>query len=103
VRDMRLAQEIAAQLRGSGINIAIDDFGAGYSSFSSLRELPFIELKLDGSFVKNCATDVSNAAICQTAVDLLTGSAAQRLQRASRTPPICRRSWSWAAILARGS
>jgi EAL domain-containing protein (putative c-di-GMP-specific phosphodiesterase class I) len=70
VRDMRLAQEIAAQLRGSGINIAIDDFGAGYSSFSSLRELPFIELKLDGGFVKNCAIDVSNAAICQTAVDL---------------------------------
>jgi len=53
VRDMRLAQEIAHQLKVSGIKIAIDDFGAGYSSFSSLRELPFIEIKLDGSFVKN--------------------------------------------------
>ena len=53
VRDMRLAQEIAQQLKLSGIKIAIDDFGAGYSSFSSLRELPFIEIKLDGSFVKN--------------------------------------------------
>ena len=50
---MRLAQEIAHQLKVSGIKIAIDDFGAGYSSFSSLRELPFIEIKLDGSFVKN--------------------------------------------------
>jgi EAL domain-containing protein (putative c-di-GMP-specific phosphodiesterase class I) len=70
VRDMKLAQEIANQLRVSGIKIAIDDFGAGYSSFSSLRELPFIELKLDSSFVKNCATDATNAAICQTAVDL---------------------------------
>jgi EAL domain-containing protein (putative c-di-GMP-specific phosphodiesterase class I) len=70
VRDMRLAQEIANQLRVSGINIAIDDFGAGYSSFSSLRELPFIELKLNNSFVKNCATDATNAAICQTAIDL---------------------------------
>ena len=36
----------------------------------SLRELPFVELKLDSSFVKNCATDATNAAICQTAVDL---------------------------------
>ena len=53
VRDMRLVQEIAQQLKASGIKIAIDDFGAGYSSFSSLRELPFIEIKLDGSFVKN--------------------------------------------------
>jgi EAL domain-containing protein (putative c-di-GMP-specific phosphodiesterase class I) len=70
VRDMKLAQEIAGQLRVSGIKIAIDDFGAGYSSFSSLRELPFVELKLDASFVKNCATDATNAAICQTAVDL---------------------------------
>ncbi len=70
VRDMKLAQEIANKLRVSGIQIAIDDFGAGYSSFSSLRELPFVELKLDSSFVKNCATDATNAAICQTAVDL---------------------------------
>src|SRR5919204_357464 len=70
VRDMKLAQEIAGQLRVSGIKIAIDDFGAGYSSFSSLRELPFVELKLDSSFVKSCATDATNAAICQTAVDL---------------------------------
>jgi len=54
----------------SGITIAIDDFGAGYSSFSSLRDLPFAELKIDHSFVKGCATDATNAAICQTAIDL---------------------------------
>jgi EAL domain-containing protein (putative c-di-GMP-specific phosphodiesterase class I) len=70
VRDMKLAHEVADRLRVSGIKIAIDDFGAGYSSFSSLRELPFVELKLDSSFVKHCATDATNAAICQTAVDL---------------------------------
>ena len=70
VRDMRFAQEIAGQLRTSGVDIAIDDFGAGYSSFSTLRGLPFTEIKLDESFVKNCATDATNAAICQTAIDL---------------------------------
>src|SRR5438105_838726 len=47
VRDMKLAHEIATKLRVSGIKIAIDDFGAGYSSLSSLRELPFVEIKLD--------------------------------------------------------
>jgi EAL domain-containing protein (putative c-di-GMP-specific phosphodiesterase class I) len=78
VRDLGLAQEIAAQLRSSGVDIAIDDFGAGYSSFSSLRALPFVELKLDESLVKDCATDVTSAAICQTAIDLAhrLGSAA---------------------------
>src|SRR5207244_4166635 len=70
VRDIKRSQEIAAQLRGSGIAVAIDDFGAGYSSFSSLRELSFAELKLNDSFVKNCAVDATNAAICQTAIDL---------------------------------
>src|SRR5271166_2376142 len=78
VRELGLAQEIAAQLRSSGVDIAIDDFGAGYSSFSSLRALPFVELKLDEGFVKDCATDITNAAICQTAIDLAhrLGSAA---------------------------
>ena len=69
-RDAALAQEIANQLRVSGLGIAIDGFGAGYSSFSALRDLPFSELKIDHSFVTGCATDVANAAICQTAIDL---------------------------------
>ncbi len=50
--------------------VAIDDFGAGYSSFSSLRGLPFAELKIHSSFIRNCAADLTNAAICQTAIDL---------------------------------
>ena len=70
VRDMALAKEIAAQLRVSGITIAIDDFGAGYSSLSSLRDLPFAELKIDSQLRPSCATDATNAAICQTAIDL---------------------------------
>ena len=70
VRDLAVSQKIASQLQVSGIKIAIDDFGAGYSSFSSLRSLPFAELKLDRSFVQGCATDATNAAICQTAIDL---------------------------------
>jgi len=70
VREIELAQKVAGELKACGVTIAIDDFGAGYSSFSSLREVPFAELKVDDSFVKNCATDATNAAICQTAIDL---------------------------------
>jgi EAL domain-containing protein (putative c-di-GMP-specific phosphodiesterase class I) len=70
VRDLKLAQEIASRVRMSGIKVAIDDFGAGYSSLSSLRDLPFVELKVDHSFVRDCATDPTNGAICQTAIDL---------------------------------
>ena len=69
-RDLALANKIATQLRVSGITIAIDDFAAGYSSFSILRDLPFAELKIDHAFVTGCATDAAKAAICQTAIDL---------------------------------
>lgn len=70
VRDLPLIRQIAKEFKSSAIALAIDEFGAGYSSFSSLRDLPFSELKLHALFVKNCAADVTNAAICQTAIDL---------------------------------
>jgi EAL domain-containing protein (putative c-di-GMP-specific phosphodiesterase class I) len=70
VREIALTRKIAEELKICNVALAIDDFGAGYSSLSSLRELPFAELKIHRSFVKNCAVDVTNAAICQTAIDL---------------------------------
>ncbi len=70
VRDVALTQALAPELKTLGVTISIDDFGAGYSSFSSLRDLPFDELKIDGSLVNDCAVDPNNAAICQTAIDL---------------------------------
>lgn len=70
VRDIQVAQSIAPELKAVGVSLTIDDFGAGYSSFSSLRALPFGELKVDSTFVKDCASDANNAAICQTAIDL---------------------------------
>ena len=69
-KDIALAHEIATQLCIYGITFAIDDFGEGYSSFARLRELPFGELKLDRSFVNNCAHDAQNAGICQAIIEL---------------------------------
>jgi EAL domain-containing protein (putative c-di-GMP-specific phosphodiesterase class I) len=70
VRDLPAVRQLAKEFKTSGISLAIDEFGAGCSSFSSLRDVPFSELKLHASFVKDCAVDVTNAAICQTAIDL---------------------------------
>ena len=69
-RDTALARTLAPALKAAGVTLALDDFGAGYSSFASLRDLPFDALKIDGAFVKDCAIDPDNAAICQTAIDL---------------------------------
>src|SRR5262245_59108970 len=70
VRDLPAVRQIAKEFRTSDIALAIDEFGAGYSSLSSLRDLSFAEFKLHALFVKNCAAEVTNAAICQTAIDL---------------------------------
>jgi EAL domain-containing protein (putative c-di-GMP-specific phosphodiesterase class I) len=70
VRDLKLAQAVAGRLQVGGIKIAIDNFGAGYSSLSSLRAMPFAEIKINHDFVRDCAVDAANAAICQTVIDL---------------------------------
>lgn len=70
VKDVALMHEISTQLRIYGITFAIDDFGEGFSSFARLRELPFVELKLDVSFVRGCGTDAKNAGICQAIINL---------------------------------
>jgi EAL domain-containing protein (putative c-di-GMP-specific phosphodiesterase class I)/CheY-like chemotaxis protein len=70
VRDVTLMHEIATQLRIYGITFAIDDFGEGFSSFARLRDVPFVELKLDRSFVKGSGSDNKNAGICRAIVDL---------------------------------
>jgi len=70
VKNISLAHEIATQLRIYDIVLAIDDFGTGYSHLIRLKELPFAELKLDRSLVKNCGEDQSNASLCQAAIEL---------------------------------
>jgi EAL domain-containing protein (putative c-di-GMP-specific phosphodiesterase class I) len=67
---LNLAHEIATQLRIYDITLAINNFGAGFSSLERLCELPFSELKLHASFVGGCATDARNAGICRAAIDL---------------------------------
>ena len=56
--------------RNPGIRIAIDDFGAGYSSLSYLSELPVDVLKIDQSFVTNLYTSRHNPKIVNTILAL---------------------------------
>src|SRR5205085_2727650 len=64
------ANDVADALREFKCTLALDDFGAGYSSLARLRQLPFSELKIDRSYVTNCHLDRINAGLCETIVEL---------------------------------
>jgi EAL domain-containing protein (putative c-di-GMP-specific phosphodiesterase class I) len=70
VTDLALANELTKSLAHVNVKLAIDDFGRGYSSLARLKELPFVELKLDRNFVTDCGTDKVNAPLCKTVIDL---------------------------------
>ncbi len=70
IRDLQWIREVSTQLKLYDVGISIDDFGTAHSSLSRLLELPCVELKLDRSFVANCAFEPLKYAVCQTVVDL---------------------------------
>jgi EAL domain-containing protein (putative c-di-GMP-specific phosphodiesterase class I) len=70
VDDVAKVNEVAAALHACHCKLALDDFGAGYSSLSRLKQLPFDELKIDRSYVTNCHADRVNAGLCEVIVEL---------------------------------
>ena len=64
------AISILQKLDNMGLRIAIDDFGAGFSSLGYLKKLPVDELKIDKSFVMDMITNDNDAVIVRSTIDL---------------------------------
>jgi len=71
VTDPRRVHDLMWQLRNLGVRLAIDDFGAGYSSLSYFRDLPFDLVKIDQSFVRN-RTSASDRNLLGAIIELAT-------------------------------
>ena len=59
-----------SRLRDMGCRVAIDDFGAGFTSFRNLHNLHVDVVKIDGDYVKNLSTSPDNQLFVRTLVDL---------------------------------
>lgn len=65
-----LAIDALSRLDRMGVNIAVDDFGTGFSSLAYLKQLPVDELKIDKSFIIDMLEDQDDLVIVRSIIDL---------------------------------
>lgn len=70
LHDLENTRRFIDKVRSFGAKIALDDFGAGYTSFSYLKELPADTVKIDGAFVQGANAHPANLAIIEAIVEL---------------------------------
>lgn len=70
MEDAPIAMDTLNRLKGMGFQLAVDDFGVGYSSLSYLHNLPVDTIKIDQSFVKVMLEEPEAAAIVHSTIGL---------------------------------
>lgn len=73
MEDAARTRQLFGNLLAMGVSVAIDDFGAGYSSLSYLKQLPFSKLKIDREFIAGVDKRGDSQAICRALVELTRG------------------------------
>ncbi len=68
--NLSTSHDFVTALRNLGCGVALDDFGAGYTSYRNLKELPLTLIKLDGSFCCNLAEGGENYTFVRSMVEL---------------------------------
>ena len=70
LHDVENTRRFVNKVRGYGAKVALDDFGAGYTSFSYLKEFTADLLKIDGNFIVDMNQHPANIAIVEAIVNL---------------------------------
>ncbi|WP_430869485.1 diguanylate cyclase [Cupriavidus basilensis] len=70
INNMAAANRLVTEMRSAGCTVALDDFGAGLSSFSYLKQFPVDYLKIDGSFIRHLAASAVDREIVSSINDI---------------------------------
>jgi diguanylate cyclase (GGDEF)-like protein len=70
IHDVDETRSFVARVKDLGCRIAVDDFGAGHTSFRNLRKLGVDMVKIDGAFVQNLERSDDDRAFVRTLIDL---------------------------------
>jgi len=70
IDNLELAQLFARRLADLGCELALDDFGAGFASFASLKHLDFDYVKIDGQFIRDLVHDETNQLVVRSVAQL---------------------------------
>ena len=68
LHDLEDMTEKMLQLKELGVSFSMDDFGTGFSSLSYLKRLPFDQIKIDKTFVRDVSQSMNDAAIVETII-----------------------------------
>lgn len=70
IADPEVTMDILARLRVRNVKLCIDDFGTGFSSLTHLYQMPFNELKIDNSFIRDMQTNEDACAMVEALIYL---------------------------------
>ncbi|WP_130536663.1 EAL and GGDEF domain-containing protein [Thiomicrorhabdus indica] len=73
ISNMIHTRQMILELQSAGLEVHMDDFGSGYSSFSELKNLPFDVIKIDQEFIRQMDNDPRDVILVEAMISALHG------------------------------
>ncbi|PCI23119.1 MAG: GGDEF domain-containing response regulator [Piscirickettsiaceae bacterium] len=70
VTNFEKTRQMVSKIRALGCRFALDDFGAGFSSFNYIKNFPVDYLKIDGQFISNLVCDAADQVLVKSMIDV---------------------------------